>query len=67
MRPSALLGEAMTLQEQKEHEEGLNELAFRSAMRDMAEYYGREKLLAFISAELKQIGIVTNESGAGRE
>jgi hypothetical protein len=58
-----LLGADMTLQELKEHERGLNELAFREAIQDMREHYGKERLLEIIKVELKHIGIEIASNG----
>lgn len=52
----------MTLQETKEYEDGLHELALRSSVQDMAERLGPEKLAKALEAELKKFGfeIVSN-------
>lgn len=46
----------MTLQETREHEDALHELALRLAVLDMAERLGKERLAQALSAELKKFG-----------
>lgn len=46
----------MTLQETKEYEDGLHELALRSSIQDMAERFKPEKLADILADELKRFG-----------
>lgn len=46
----------MTLAEQREHEDGLNELALRAAIRDMVERLGEQALTQILQDELNRIG-----------
>lgn len=46
----------MTLQEQKEHEDGLHELALRSSVQDMGERLGSDRLAQVLAIELKKFG-----------
>ncbi len=53
----------MTLQETKEYEDGLHDLALRSSIRDMSERLGPEKLADILADELKRFGLKVVANG----